>query len=65
MTMNKKLIKQLLEDHETRDQIANTFGHLVEQKIIWASGPCDEELMIEALDKLNDTPVKAKEGETT
>jgi len=61
--MNKKLIKKLLEDDETRDQIANTFGKLVEEKIIWHFGPCDEDLMVEALDKLNDTPAKAKEGE--
>jgi hypothetical protein len=52
--MNKKLIQQLLDDDDTRLAIADTFG-LITADIFNAH--CYDDLMVEALDKLNDTLV--------
>jgi hypothetical protein len=55
--MNKKLIQQLLDDDDTRLAIADTFG-LITADIFNAN--CYDDLMVEALDKLNDTPVEGE-----
>ena len=54
--MDKKLIQQLLDDDETRDQIAlmiDEVGTSAEFR-----GIVIQEILRKALDKLNDTPVK-------
>ena len=57
--MNKELIKQLLEDGETRARLAVVFGQSVDQ-------PYDpkqnyDEMMRAALNKLNDEPTKGEQ----
>ena len=49
--MNKKLIQQLLADWQTRFEIADAFGQLVEAHDVESY----ERLMCIALNKLNDT----------
>ena len=59
--MNKELIRQLLDDEETRCLIADTFGQLVDDAVGDELGYDD--LMrgaLAALDKLNDEPVKGE-----
>ena len=53
--MNKKLIQQLLEDDETRLEIASRFGFKMEGDDCHKSSWYYDDLMINALNKLNDT----------
>jgi len=52
--MNKKLIKQLLEDDETRVEIASLFGFKIEGDDSPKSSWDYDDIMVEALNKLND-----------
>ena len=56
--MNKELIKQLLEDDETRLEIASWFGFKIEGDDSPKSSWDYDDIMVEALNKLNDTLVK-------
>ena len=53
--MNKKLIQQLLEDDKTRLEIACMFGFKMEGDDRHKSSWYYDDLMINALNKLNDT----------
>ena len=53
--MNKKLIQQLLEDDETRLEIASLFGFKMEGDDCHRSSWDYDDIMVETLNKLNDT----------
>jgi hypothetical protein len=55
--MNKKIIKQLLDDKETRARIAVMFGQMAHDAApFWI----EDDTMLAALNKLNDEPVKGE-----
>ena len=54
--MNKKLIQELLDDPETRLEIASLFGFKIEGDDSPKSSWDYDDIMVEALNKLNDEP---------
>ena len=63
--MDKKLIQQLLDDDQTRLEIASLFAFKMVDDDRHKSSWDYDDIMVETLNKLNDKLVKAKEGETT
>ena len=55
--MNKKLIQELLDDPETRVEIASLFGFKIEGDDSPKSSWDYDDIMVEALNKLIDIPV--------
>ena len=53
--MNKKLIQELLDDPETRLEIASLFGFKMEGDDCHRSSWDYDDIMVDALNKLNDT----------
>ena len=58
--MNKKLIQQLLDDDETRLDIASMFGVKLEGYDCPKSSWDYDDIMVKALNELNGTPVKGE-----